>query len=275
MRLRRMIVFVTAFLMVATLLPTSASADEFRLRVEDVATGMGVVVSADPGSPFIFNQFDIVDPLNNVTTASMTVGMIAPASNPVAPELAKMSMQEITVHSTGAATLRLTLEDRFYGDVGNLQVNSTVFDGTWAPAFPGAVATGAGSSVVITSWANASNEVPQLGEDQLTAVVLPDVPAFTGRSTSQTFYSADSVTFGGSSYTPFLAGGPYYSLFTVVTITFTGAGSLAFQHDTTTTTSLELEPPPGDPTPEPGSLLLIASGVIGLASRMRRRKTRG
>ena len=69
MRFRRMMVSVLAFWVVAMLLPTSASA-QFRLRIEDLVSGQGVVVTdlvgglvflASSASDFVNGQVLYVD----------------------------------------------------------------------------------------------------------------------------------------------------------------------------------------------------------------------
>jgi hypothetical protein len=270
MRFRRMMVSGMAFWVVAMLHPTSASA-QFRLRVEDTAPGgQGVVVSDPLQTGTIFAQF--TDPSNITNTVSYTVGEASPVATPVGNQLAILRMQEITVTSTGAATLLLTLEDTGYTDQGNLQVSNHVFNGAWT--------TGAGGldSVMTTSFANSSNGVPALGPDAATPAVLASIGAPGGASfstPSRTFNSADGATFGSAendyssdTTAAFTAGSAGYSLWTEVLITFDKAGgTLSFNQDTFTTANAALVG-----APEPGSLLLLGTGVVALAGGFRRRK---
>ena len=267
MQLRRMLVFILAFWMVATLIPTSASAQEptiggFRLRVEqltDSTTGPGVVIKDEineglggqVGYISFFGAFGNVD-------NSFTSGTSKP--NPDFPTtfLAEMLLTNFLLTSTGAATVRLTLEDTgFAFQSGPLQVTNiiTLFS------------LSAGTTVTTQAWIGALP--PDMGHLQDSPGTLDAMP---------TILDANALTMStaavGSSVTNYLQGAGKDALFTQVKIVF-GAegGSVGFNQVTTVA--------PGDGglvegVPEPGSLLLIATGVMGLGGRMRRRRmTRG
>lgn len=273
MRFRRMMVSVFAFWVVAMLLATSASA-QFRLRVEAVGTGKGLVISDGvPGDG---------DPDGNImatfviaTGESDTLGQIAPAWTPGPGEFANMHLNQVTISSSGAATVRLTLEDTGRTDQGHFLLNSQV-DGNWAFFGP----TPPGSSVSVTSWVNTTNVAPVFGADAdysatggmpgLTDFAL--IPASSSTST-QTFNSGGGALFSGSATpAPFTPGAFGYALWTDILIQFGDAGgTLTFDQFTTVTTDKDFLGGGGTDVPEPGSLMLIAAGVA-VASRMRRRK---
>jgi hypothetical protein len=253
------------------LLPTIASA-QFRLRVEAVGTGQGLVISdgvpgdGDPDGS-IFSTFLIA------TGESDTTGQISPAWTPADGEFANLHLNQITISSTGAATVRLTLENAGYTDAGHFLLNSSVINGNWGFFGP----TPPGSSMTVTSWVNTSNAVPSFGPDGDYSVSggIPDLPVpFDGISTSsQTFLSADGDAFSGNATSAaFTPGALGYSLWTDIVMQFGElGGTLTFDQFTTVTRDNGYLDP-GTGTPEPGSLLLIGTGVVALAGRMRRRK---
>jgi hypothetical protein len=61
-----------------------------------------------------------------------------------------------------------------------------------------------------------------------------------------------------------------YSLWTQIVMNFEGAGEINFNQDNTVTSLGEA---PGEGVPEPGSLLLIATGAMALVRAQRRRSS--
>jgi len=304
MRFRRMMFSVVAFWLVAMLLPTSASA-QFRLRVEDLTTGLsqygyGVVVSdggaadedAEEGriqvSFFTFEGTPIENPLSENVKWSLTVGISKPDTF-IGPST--LELQSFNLTSTGSATVRLTLEDVGFslGAPGPLDLVNRLTDGHFCDG--GGVhdpvtscQAGSAATVTVNSFASAGGYVPLLGDDSgtvenpfLGTVASPEDLSEIGANiadsiASQTFNlsydGTGSTTFTGAA-TPvaFDATSPLYSMFTQIVISFTGPGDVNFTQDTGTVVSnRELG------TPEPGSLMLIGTGVVALAGRMRRRK---
>lgn len=277
MLFRRIMVSVLAFWVVATLLPTSAFASEFKLRVEELTAakpnGVGVVVTdGGPGDQSPGPEGVILLQLSTGSIAmSGTTGITKPLlPNPGGPPT--LFLQTFVLTSTGPATVRLTLEDIGYPGGGGpnlLQLNSQILFGNFsAPA---------GSTVTITSWANPLNTAPALGPDNPVAGFPPQavpgdllaIGANQGASTAQTFTSANP-TFEGTSAQKFAATQATYAMYSQVDIYLSAAGSVSFDHITTVTATDELVP---DPVPEPGSLLLIATGVLGLARAKWRRSS--
>jgi hypothetical protein len=174
----------------------------------------------------------------------------------------------MTVNSSGAGTIQLVLAASGFaagGGPASLILVNTVGGQYNAPV---------GSTVTFDSFANAANTIPDLN-----SVGLPDVgtslgvtgalggftypPAATA-SVSQTFTVTDPAAlpgtpggvadfglFGGQVTTNFAKGAGNYSLYAVVTISFTGAGSISFNFITGT-------------LPAPGGLALVLTALPGL-----------
>jgi hypothetical protein len=256
MRFRRLMVFVLAFMMVATLIPTSAFADGFRIRIEDMsasANGYGVVINDDGDGDYAAGQpgaITVIQPLSDAVTANLTLAFSKPmyADPPMASLLAELKLQSLEVTATGATTVRLTVEDTGYTSMaGALQIKNSIM-GAVVPA---------GATITSRSWAGAT--APVLGDVQSTPGDLGFLADFTEGA-----LSTSALT---DSYAAFTATGDTYSLFTQLIIVFgAGGGTVAFDQDTTVSVYNPLNFPP-DPSPEPGSLMLVATALVGLASK--------
>lgn len=272
MRFRRTMVSLFAFLMVATLLPTSASASEFRIRIEDLSVtgapnGYGVVIKDNGDGDFDGNQAGSItivqgsiygtDTLSPNVSTNLNLAYSEPTYLPPAPGvLALLELTAVEVTVTGATTVRLTLEDTDYASVAGqvLQIQNSIFLNSVLPA---------GATITTNSWAALAP--PDLGALQSTPGGLSPLANLTA--------GAFSTSALPDSYALFTTTGPTYSLFTQLVIVFTAAGTVSFDQNTTVTLTDKL---PVDNTPEPGSLMLIATALVGLASkRGRSMLTRG
>jgi len=123
----------------------------------------------------------------------------------------------------------------------------------------GALSAPGGSIVTFDSYAVNGSGTPTLGSDQFPAAPLPGVTGIGDGAVlvSQTFAPG---SFSNTLGTNFNKTGSY-SLYTVVTVTFTGAGSVSFNEITGV-------------TPVPAGLVLALTGipVLGLGTWFRRRR---
>lgn len=272
MRLRWM-VSVLACLMALVVLPASVFAGTMRLRAEIVgAPGSGIVITDDNlvanGDLNAMLGALLIGPHD--LAPGLSILFVNGTSKPLLPTaegyLEQVSLNSLVVSNTraGVTHVRLTIEDTGYEG----GVSDKLFDAV------GGTITG---SAVVTSqsWANTSNVAPDLGNgdpnvDQTTAtvldpIVMPVLAPGSSTTTTQVFSAANGNiaaggSFSGSTYESFVtAGMSPYALYAQLNIYFDGAGTVSFAHDTLV-------------TPEPGSLLLFGTGLLGLARMARRRR---
>src|SRR5215831_18789702 len=137
--------------------PVSAT---MRLRIEDLSNGDVGAVITDNGPGDLNPAVGVLTFSSGINTFSVnvTTGVSKPMIGGVS-DLGQIDLNSINVLSSGAGTLRLTLEDTGYlaGTGSTLHVLGTV---------GGTLTASAGSTITIQSWANGENLVPELGPDQ-------------------------------------------------------------------------------------------------------------
>jgi hypothetical protein len=252
--IRGVVRFLFVVLTVFVLSTSAAYADSFRLRLEDLGSGKGVVITDNAvgdWSPLVgmilysgsLNGFDV-----NVTTG-ISKPVIGDVNN-----YGELDLNSVNIQFFGAGSMRLTLEDAGYtaGPEGAFSMVGLV---------GGTMTAAPGSTANFQSWVNPSNRVPDLGLDAPSASVLPSIGA--GPAGSVGMWSEGGVTFGPGAFSSTASNGfihsGAYSLFTQATINFTGPGMVSFDSDLS-------------PVPEPTSLLLLASGLAGMALWGRRKR---
>jgi hypothetical protein len=212
---------------IGVLFASSPAHAQLRMRIEDTGTNVGVVLTG-AGGVVQFNNAGGANFSTNFGLVQAT-GLSKPGQPPGPPAVAEIHLNNITVATTGPATIVLTLEDT----------------GFTAPATGGAFVTGSfggtinGGTARGQSWVNTANAVPNLGTNAGTTTTtaslagnpaggvvipagsIPDLPAaFVG----------GPGAFSTSGSAPFTVSGPY-SMFMQVTLTFTSAGTASFDID--------------------------------------------
>jgi hypothetical protein len=248
--------YVLAVLFLILVTASIGHADPFRLRLVDVGSGLGVVITdnhagdSNPLAGAITYFGSIGGFLLNVTTG-ISQPIIGGVNN-----YAELDLNSVNVQVGGAGTIQIMLEDSGYTSPDELNLAQGSVGGVLiAPA---------GSTATFKHWVNTDDSVPDFGADASAPILLPALgalPAGTIAIFDGTGFEYGPGAYSGSYKELFENSGPF-SLFSSATINFTGAGTVSFDSNTSV-----------NPVPEPVSLLLFGSGLMGLGVLRRRIKT--
>lgn len=236
-QIRTLLTFLIVIAALANALPAYASPIGFRLRVENLNTKEGIVVS-DNG----INDADPVVGQLRIDPGLFAVSFSAASSSVVGSE-ARLLLVYLTFGA--AASIQITLEnDGFDSSVDGptatfAMVRSTLF----APA---------GSFGTAQTYVNPNNLVPDLGPDTvgpLSGTVSPPAGSIAIFDTTPVFGLGQFQV--GDSDGSFSKAGPF-SMFSQATLNFTGPGDARLEIQTAADPI---------PTPEPSSIALIGVGL--------------
>ena len=239
---------------------------QFRLRVEDVGQGVGTIITDQgPGdiNPVV-GAITFSGPVGTNFIVNVTTGISMPPV-PGGIGYAELDLNSVNVASAGAGTLRITLVQGddptapgtggyTTGPVGTLGLLATIGGTLTAPA---------GSTLTAQSWANPTNAVIPLGLDQAVGPIGAIGPVPAGSVSAFPPFVTGPGAFSATGVAAFTRGTGPYSLFSQVTVSFSGSGSVSFDENQLV-------------IPAPGGLVLALTGlpVLGLGYLRRRLKAK-
>jgi hypothetical protein len=275
--LTRTILLVVALMVLFNVAGYATGLSTFRLRVEDTATGIGRVITDNVTSGIGNLNGDNSSTAGTiffsgyVGNAFVTIYGTS-ASFGGGTGLLTLGARVQSVSEAGA-TIRITLEDSNYsGPTSTFTGAVSGFDHVTLGTTSAATLVGAVSSVNFQTWINVANTTPYLGLNSAAKVLtaptsaaleipVGSIAAFSGTGTS---------SLSATESRPDVPASASYALYSQATIAFSGQGAANFTISGADPLLAPTPPPYG--LPEPTSLLLLGSGLVGLGALVRRKR---
>lgn len=245
---------VVAVIALASSLAQAQLPSPFVLRVDDGGVNGVVISDGGPG--------DTLAALGAIgfsgAFGGFTFNVVTGLSKPLLPNssfMGQMDLNDVSIHGTGAGTIRLTLEDTSFG--------GSPF-ATWTQTRNiGGTLSGSGATITAQDWVNTSNDVPYLGSPTGTIGAIGAIGALPGDSFAVApLFSAGAGAFSGGASSLFSPAGAF-SMFQQVTVKFASSGGIV---------SFDNHHIAAIPEPETYGMLLAGLGLMGFVALRRRGK---